>query len=95
VTALAAPSMALLGSVAREDAEKLVRGCARPVRLVGSTTRYNAATGEVVDRYSSVQELDGITYVRCGDRRASRCESCSREYKDDSWHLVTAGLVGG
>jgi integrase len=95
VTALAAPSVALLGSVAREDAEKRVRGCAWPVRLVGSTTRYNAATGEVVDRYSSSQELDGITYVRCGDRRASRCESCSREYKGDSWHLVTAGLVGG
>jgi hypothetical protein len=95
VTALAAPSVALLGSVAREDAEKRVRGCARPVRLVGSTTRYNAATGEVVEVYSSSQELDGITYVRCGDRRASRCESCSREYKGDSWHLVTAGLVGG
>jgi hypothetical protein len=90
-----APSPALLGQVARDDVDKRVRGCARPVRLVGSTTRINAATGEVIDRYSSTQELDGYTWVRCGDRRASRCESCSREYKGDAWHLLSAGLVGG
>ena len=40
-------------------------------------------------------ELDGYTWVRCGNRRARRCESCSREYKGDAWHLLTAGLVGG
>ncbi|MGH9004178.1 MAG: replication initiator, partial [Acidimicrobiia bacterium] len=45
--------------------------------------------------YSSSQELDGYTWVRCGDRRAARCESCSREYKGDAWHLLSAGLVGG
>ena len=77
MTMLAAPSPLLLGTVAREDAEKRVRGCARPVRLVGSTTRINAATGEVLSVYSSAQELDGYTWVRCGDRRAARCESCS------------------
>jgi hypothetical protein len=95
VTALAAPPLALVGAVAREDAEKRVRGCSRPVRLVGSTTRINAATGEVLSVYSSAQELDGFTWVRCGDRRAARCESCSREYKGDAWHLLSAGLVGG
>jgi hypothetical protein len=68
--------------------------------LVGSTTRYrlDPATGEVgdvIERYSSAQELDGITWVRCGNRRARRCESCSREYKGDAWHLLSAGLVGG
>jgi hypothetical protein len=89
------PSAALLGAVAREDAEKRVRGCARPVRLVGSTVRIDRATGEVIDRYGSAQELDGVTWVRCGDRRAARCESCSREYKGDAWHLLSAGLVGG
>jgi hypothetical protein len=93
--AVAGSSLQLLGSAARQDAEKRVRGCSRPVRLVGSTTRINAATGEVVSVYSSAQELDGITYVRCGDRRAARCESCSREYKGDAWHLLSAGLVGG
>ena len=94
-TALAAPPADLLGAVARGDAEHRARGCSRPVRLVGSTTRIHAATGAVVERYSSAQELDGITWVRCGDRRAARCESCSREYKGDAWHLLSAGLVGG
>ena len=60
-TALAAPPADLLGAVARGDAEQRVRGCSRPVRLVGSTTRINAATGAVVERYSTAQELDGIT----------------------------------
>jgi hypothetical protein len=89
------PSPAVLGKVALSDAEKRARGCSRPVRLVGSTTRVNRSTGEVVEHYSSAQELDGITWVRCGDRRAARCESCSREYKGDAWHLLSAGLVGG
>jgi hypothetical protein len=92
---LLAPSRELLGHVARGDAERRARGCARPIRLVGSTTRIDRVTGAVVDRYSSAQELDGITLVRCGDRRAARCESCSREYKGDAWHLLSAGLVGG
>ena len=65
------------------------------MRLVGSTTRFDPATGGVIERYGSAQELDGITWVRCGDRRAARCESCSREYKGDAWHLLSAGLVGG
>ncbi|MGH9260518.1 MAG: replication initiator, partial [Acidimicrobiales bacterium] len=75
---LAVPPMAVIGAVARDDADKRVRGCSRPVRLVGSTIRIDAATGQVLDRYSSSQELDGYTWVRCGDRRAARCESCSR-----------------
>jgi len=95
VSLQAAPSPELLGAVAREDAERRARGCSRPVRLVGSTTRIDRATGAVIERYGSAQELDGITWVRCGDRRAARCESCSREYKGDAWHLLSAGLVGG
>jgi hypothetical protein len=95
MTTVAVPSMELLGSVARNDAQKRVRGCSRPVRLIGSTTRINKATGEVLSVYRSAQELDGFTWVRCGDRRAARCESCSREYKGDAWHLLSAGLVGG
>jgi hypothetical protein len=95
VTAALVPSPALLGEVALADAERRARGCARPARLVGSTVRIDRVTGQVLDRYSSAQELDGITWVRCGDRRAARCESCSREYKGDAWHLLSAGLVGG
>ena len=36
------------------------------------------------------EELDGITYVRCGNRRAAICPSCSAEYKGDAWHTVRA-----
>jgi hypothetical protein len=90
-----APSPAMLAEAARSDVERRVRGCSRPIRLVGSTTRVLKATGEVIDRYRSADELDGITYVRCGDRRASRCESCSHEYKGDAWHLLSAGVAGG
>jgi hypothetical protein len=91
----AAPAPALLAEAARADVERRVRGCSRPIRLVGSTTRVLKATGEVIERYSSADELDGITYVRCGDRRASRCGSCSHEYKGDAWHLLSAGVAGG
>jgi hypothetical protein len=87
--------MALLSRVALADAAKRARGCSRPIRLVGSTIRVDRATGQVIERYGSADELDGITYVRCGDRRAHRCESCSREYKGDAWHLLTAGMSGG
>ncbi|HLM63874.1 MAG TPA: replication initiator [Acidimicrobiales bacterium] len=84
-----------VGGAALESAHRRTRGCARPIRLVGSTTRLDAATGQLLAHYSSASELDGITYVRCGDRRAHRCESCSREYKGDAWHLLQAGLAGG
>lgn len=32
--------------------------------------------------------------VRCKDRRASMCPSCSALYAADTWHLVHAGLAG-
>ncbi|PZF85171.1 replication initiation protein [Jiangella anatolica] len=55
----------------------------------------DARTGEVVGTYSSADEHDGHTYVRCGNRRASVCPSCSREYKGDAWHVLMCGLAGG
>ena len=33
--------------------------------------------------------------MRCGNRRASVCPSCSREYKGDVWHVLMAGAAGG
>lgn len=69
--------------------------CAQPVRLVGSTSTFDARTGDQIAHYSSTAEPDGITYVRCGNRRAARCPSCSYEYKADMWHLVVAGAAGG
>lgn len=70
-------------------------GCSRPVRLVGHTTKVHATTGEVASEYHSATEPDGVTYVRCGNRRAAVCPSCSAEYKGDLWHLLMAGTTGG
>lgn len=89
------PSDAVLGAAGVGSAESRARGCSRPIRLVGSRESVNTATGEVTTVYSSAQELDGRTYVRCGNRRASVCPSCSHEYKGDAWHLLMCGLAGG
>src|SRR4051794_34967212 len=68
--------------------------CARPVRLRGASATVDAATGEILSTYDSAAEPDGITYLRCGNRRAAVCPSCSREYKGDMWHLLAAGAGG-
>jgi hypothetical protein len=83
------------GRAGVDSAERRARGCARPVRLVGSTEVVNTDTGQVGESYASADELDGYTYVRCGNRRAAVCPSCSREYKGDAWHVVMCGLGGG
>ncbi len=70
-------------------------GCSRPVRLVGSSSTVDTATGEVVGSYESATEPDRVTYVRCGNRRADVCASCSTEYAGDLWHQLSAGMVGG
>ncbi len=72
-----------------------VRQCAHPVRLAGSCDTVDRATGEILASYSSAGEPDGVTYVRCGNRRASVCPSCSHEYKGDVWHVLMAGAAGG
>jgi hypothetical protein len=72
-----------------------VRRCARPVRLVGSSDTIDTLTGEVLASYTSGSEPDGVTYLRCGNRRASVCPSCSHEYKGDLWHVLMAGAAGG
>ena len=68
-----------------------VRRCAHPVRLAGSTHTIDTTTGEVVSAYDTSADPDGVAYVRCGNRRASVCPSCSHEYKGDVWHVLMAG----
>src|SRR4051812_6600169 len=72
-----------------------VRSCSHPVRLVGATDTIDTRTGEVLASYTSTSEPDGVTYVRCGNRRASVCPSCSHEYKGDVWHVLMAGAARG
>jgi hypothetical protein len=85
----------LVGEAGQADAENRARGLYRPVRLVGSTSLVDRGTGEDRPGYSSSSELDGITYLRCGNRRAAVCPSCSAEFKGDAWHLLMCGLAGG
>lgn len=70
-------------------------GCSHPVRLVGASSTIDSATGEVLETYASDTEPDHVAYVRCGNRRADVCPSCSTEYAGDLWHLLSAGMVGG
>jgi hypothetical protein len=67
--------------------------CSRPVRLRGRVTRRTA--GSVEDVYSTDGEPDRVLLVRCGNRRASICPSCSYEYAGDMWQLLYAGAAGG
>ncbi len=69
--------------------------CAHPVRLRGHSDRVDTTTGEVLHSYSSADEPFGVTYVRCGNRRASACPSYSRLYAADTFHLIRAGVAGG
>ncbi|MEV0821574.1 replication initiator [Nonomuraea rubra] len=70
-------------------------GCAQPVRLHGERYTLDSKTGEVLDVYRTADEPTGFLLTACGNRRASRCPACSAVYKDDTYHLIIAGLRGG
>lgn len=70
-------------------------GCEHPIRLVGQSMTADAQTGDVVDSYSTFDEPTGYLLTACGNRRASRCESCAQVYADDTFHLIRSGLAGG
>lgn len=65
-------------------------GCAEPVHLLGESWTIYAGTGELLGRREP-----GRLLVGCGNRRSSRCPSCSEIYRADTFQLVKAGLVGG
>jgi hypothetical protein len=69
--------------------------CSRPIRLAGQVEAADPVTGEVHVTYSTEHEPDGTLLVACGNRRASRCPSCSEVYRRDAFHLVASGLRGG
>lgn len=85
----------------RDDFERWMRQvqhsghCARPVRLVGQVEEVDQQTGEVRESFSTDDQPDGILLKACGNRRASRCPSCSEVYRADAWQLIAAGLRGG
>lgn len=70
-------------------------GCAQPIRLRGDRTTVDADTGEVIESYSTADEPTGYLLTACGNRRASRCPACAEVYRDDTYHLIIAGMQGG
>ncbi|MCA1694939.1 MAG: replication initiation protein, partial [Actinobacteria bacterium] len=67
--------------------------CSRPVRLRGRVV-HQSATGQR-SMYSTDTEPDRVLMIRCGNRRAAVCPSCSYEYAGDMWQLLYAGAAGG
>lgn len=65
-------------------------GCANPIHLWGESRTLDLSTGEVLR-----QRDEGRLLVACGNRRASRCRTCSETYRADTYQLIRAGLVGG
>ncbi|MFD7732237.1 replication initiator [Kitasatospora phosalacinea] len=78
-----------------EAAVERLAGCTRPVQLAGHTTTFDTTTGEPVRHYTTADEPLGRLLTTCGNRRASRCPSCSRTYAADTYQLIRAGLSGG
>ena len=70
-------------------------GCSHPIRLVGSVTHVEAATGRITRDVHTTEMPDGVLYTPCGNRRATVCPSCAETYRADTYQLVPAGLVGG
>jgi hypothetical protein len=72
-----------------------VGGCERPIRLRGHLDTVDRRTGELEPYWSFEALADGVVHTRCNNRRASRCQPCSRLYQQDAWQLVVSGLTGG
>jgi uncharacterized Zn-finger protein len=70
-------------------------GCAQPIRLKGERLTVDGETGELIESYSTDDEPTGYLLTACGNRRASRCPACAEVYRDDTYHLIIAGLAGG
>lgn len=78
-----------------EARAKATGWCRHPVRLRGMTTQVDPASGEVLGRFSSDDQPDGVLLKACGQRRATVCQPCSATYRGDAFQLVAAGLRGG
>jgi hypothetical protein len=75
------------------DQVTLCGHCAHPVRLRGRVEHRTAIGARMT--YSTDGEPDRVLLIRCGNRRAAVCPSCSYEYAGDMWQLLYAGAAGG
>jgi len=67
--------------------------CAPPVRLRGSIETCDGHGQRRV--WSTDTEPDGVLRKACGNRREAVCPPCAERYRQDAYHLITAGLRGG
>jgi hypothetical protein len=88
------PLLALSGPDDTAASTPLAARCSAPIRLAGERLTVDRATGEIVERFASADTPDGVVLVACGNRRSSRCPSCSTTYRRDAYALVRAGLAG-
>ncbi|MFI6325502.1 replication initiator [Nonomuraea sp. NPDC050556] len=70
-------------------------GCRQPIHLRGKVEHWDPATGNLLHRYTTRTEPDGVLRLPCKTRRASRCPACAEIYRADTYHLIRAGLIGG
>jgi hypothetical protein len=81
-------------SVPDATSAPLAARCSAPIRLAGERITVDRKTGDIVERFASSDAPDGVVLVACGNRRTSRCPSCSATYRRDAYALVRAGLTG-
>jgi hypothetical protein len=91
----------LLERAARDDYDQWLStalqagGCVQPIRLRGTVTDLDAATGEVLRSLDTEDLPDKTIYMPCGDRRESVCPPCAETYRTDTYQLIRTGLAGG
>ena len=76
------------GFPAWREKVKAVGGCAKPVRLTGSTHIEDGAGA----RFG---EFEGAIFAPCNNRRETVCQPCAARYCGDTFHLIHSGLTGG
>jgi len=74
---------------------RTAKGCARPVRLSGTSVMVDPRTGEVLERFATAVLPDAVLYKPCGSRLASVCPACAQTYRYDTYQLIAAGMRGG
>ena len=80
---------ALLRAGLADQITRTVGPCHRPLRLAKTSLALGRETGHI--RTTATR----VVHARCGNRRESRCPSCSILYKYDTYNLIAAGLRGG
>ena len=69
--------------------------CSNPVRL-RLDAEWHSTDGRSSELHRVSDDMpDGLFYVACKNRRATVCPACAETYRQDTYHLVKAGLLGG